>query len=222
MGPWIIAVWAFSGAAPQPEVSLTLVGNAGVLLSDGETSLLVDLPYVSGAFGYMAYDGEALRPRGTTLSVITHHHRDHFDPNLFMQRDDWLVVGPPSVTEGLPSSRVVRGDSVQVGAFAVVSIPTPHTPDHRSYRIRWRGRVFLFAGDTELPGPLEHSPPVDVFFLPPWLSCAEAGGRLPSAARRIAYHLSPAGDDRVCGDVEALPQGTVLSMAAASPEGSRP
>ncbi len=48
----------------SPTLSITIVGNAGVLLSDGATSLLVDLPYESGAFGYQTYDPSDLNPPG--------------------------------------------------------------------------------------------------------------------------------------------------------------
>lgn len=117
-------------------LDVTVVGNAGVVLSDGASSLLVDLPYESGAFGYMTYDPVALDPPGTVTSIITHDHADHFDPELFRRREGWRIFGPPSVTEGLPTGRVVEGDSVSLGAFDVVVIPAPHTADHRSYRRR--------------------------------------------------------------------------------------
>jgi L-ascorbate metabolism protein UlaG (beta-lactamase superfamily) len=134
------------------ELSIRLVGNAGVALSDGTTSVMVDLPYEPGAFGYMHYDPDALRPVGATVSVITHHHDDHFDAGLFLSRPGWRIIGPPSVTARLPLERVRSGDSVTVGAFTVIAIQSPHTDDHRSYRIRWRGRVLHFTGDTENSG----------------------------------------------------------------------
>jgi hypothetical protein len=46
--------------ARAQQLTVELVGNAGVVLSDGTTTLLVDLPYESGAFGYMRYDQDAL------------------------------------------------------------------------------------------------------------------------------------------------------------------
>lgn len=216
-------VVAFTSASTSPdpvteqnELAVTMVGNAGVVLSDGATSLLVDLPYESGAHGYMAYDPEALDPPGAVTSVITHHHTDHFDPALFLERDDWRILGPPSVTGGLSPTRVVEGDSVSLGAFEVVVVPTPHTADHRSYRIHWGGRVLHFTGDTEDPARLRDGPAIDVLFVTPWLSCA-AGLDVGSVARRrIAYHLNPRGTDRVCGEVEILPQGASFRIAAAS------
>lgn len=212
------AVACASTATPPTradQLTVTMVGNAGVVLSDGASSLLVDLPYESGAFGYMTYDPAALAPPGAVTSIITHDHADHFDPELLQQREDWRIVGPPSATAGLPSARVVEGDSVSIGAFEVVIVPTPHTADHRSYRIRWGGRVLHFTGDTEDDARLRDSPAIDVLFVTPWLSCA-AGLDVESVARRwIAYHLSPRGTDRVCGEVEILPQGTSFGIGAA-------
>lgn len=200
--------------AEQNELAVTMVGNAGVVLSDGATSLLVDLPYESGAHGYMTYEPAALNPPGAVTSTITHHHTDHFDPVLFLERDDWRILGPPSVTGGLPPARVIGGDSVSLGAFEIVVVQTPHTADHRSYRIRWGGRVLHFTGDTEDAAHLHDSPAIDVLFVTPWLSCTADLDVEAVAARQIAYHLNPRGADRVCGEVEILPQGASFTIEA--------
>ena len=201
-------------AVQDPELGVELVGNAGVILSDGVTSLLVDLPYEPGAFGYQRYDPALLRPAGEAVSVITHHHRDHFAPDLFLPRVGWRVIGPPSAVATVPTDRVVAGDSVAVGAFQVVALRTPHTGDHRSYRIRWRGRVLHFTGDTEDAAALLAGPPLDLLFLTPWLACTLAdAGRPAAAARAILYHRNPDGSDRHCGSAEPLPQGTRIALA---------
>jgi len=209
--PWLVAALLW---APDPDVlRLTLVGNAGVLLTDGETSLLVDLPYESGYSGYEEYRFGDLAPEGRVVSVITHHHADHFDPELFRARDGWELIGPESVTGGLEPGAVLAGDSVVVGRFHVVALGTPHTPDHRSYRVRWGGRIFHFTGDTEDPSSLRASPPLDVLFITPWLSCAAERADIPLPAdRAIAYHLRAAGGDRVCASAEVLEQGTSFDV----------
>lgn len=186
-----------------PELSIQLIGNAGVVLSDGTTSLLVDLPYEPGAFGYAHYDPRALRPAGTVVAVITHDHRDHFEPALFLSHAGWRIIGPPSVTAELPQERILDGDSVTVDAFAVIAIPTPHTEDHRSYRIRWRGRVLHFAGDTDDASTIPAEPRLDILFVTPWLSCSPNRTRAVAPTRVVLYHQRPDGSDRVCGPVEA-------------------
>jgi glyoxylase-like metal-dependent hydrolase (beta-lactamase superfamily II) len=186
------------------------------VLSDGVTSLLLDLPYEPGAFGYQRYDPARLQPAGEVVAVITHHHRDHFAPDLFLPRPGWRVIGPPSAVAVVPPGRVTAGDSVAVGAFQVVAVPTPHTDDHRSYRIRWRGRVLHFTGDTEYGAALLAGPRVDLLFLTPWLACTlEAAGRAPATARAVLYHRNPDGSDRRCGSAEPVRQGTRFTMPPA-------
>ncbi len=201
---------------PSDTLRMTMVGNAGVLLTDGSTSLLVDLPYQSGAFGYDSYRPDALDPPGDVVSVITHHHLDHFDPDLFEARAAWRVVGPESVTRSLPQERVIPGDSIRLGEFDVVVLPTPHTADHRSYRIRWRNRLLHFVGDTESPDELIAGPRSDVLFITPWLACTAAErGHVDLAELTLGYHLQRRGRDRICGEVEVLPQGASVFVVEA-------
>jgi predicted RecA/RadA family phage recombinase len=162
----------------------------------------------------MHYDPARLQPAGTTVSVITHDHEDHFDPSLFVARTAWRIIGPPSVTRSLPPERVLTGDSVVVGAFSIVAVRTPHTSDHRSYRVRWRGRVLYFTGDTE-QGTLASSPHLDVLFLTPWLQCALTdAGQVVSWDRAVLYHRQSDGSDPVCGSAEALEQGAHFVLPA--------
>lgn len=196
-------------------LDVEMVGNAGVVLTDGTTSLLIDLPYEPGAFGYMDYDPVGLEPPGEVVSVITHHHADHFDAALFAQRPTWRLVGPSSVAARVAPDRVLGGDSVQVGAFAIIAIRTPHTDDHRSYRIRWRGRVLFFTGDTEDPAAVPSEPRIDVLFVTPWLNCAlTRSGRSESWDRSVTYHLRPDGTDQTCGVSELLEQGARFEIVS--------
>ena len=210
-----IVMASLSSVGQAQELTVHFVGNAGVVLTDGDTSLLVDLPYESGAFGYMRYDPALLRPVGTTISVITHDHRDHFDPDLFLPQSSWLIIGPPSVTTRVPPERVLLGDSVRIGAFDIVAIPTPHTPDHQSYRIRWRGRIFHFTGDTEDATAVPSSPYLDVLFVTPWLHCSlRSARRSASWDRAVLYHRRTDGSDTICGSADLLEQGAQFTMPA--------
>ena len=61
----ILLVAAVIAAVAQPiELEVRFTGNGGVLLSDGVTSVLVDVPYQSGAFGYMEYAIDSVQPVG--------------------------------------------------------------------------------------------------------------------------------------------------------------
>lgn len=208
-GPIMIGLALLAAAAITADtLTVHLVGNAGVILTDRTTTLLVDLPYRSGAFGYQTYDPTTLPVTGDAVSVVTHAHLDHFEPALFGPTR-WRIIASSQVTRGLPADRVLDADSVQVGAFGIVAVPTPHTDGHRSYRVRWRSRVLYLPGDTEDAGALARQPPLDVLFLTPWLACTVEGGSVAvRAGRRILYHLAPDGSDRSCGDAERPPPGT--------------
>lgn len=215
-GLFVVVLVALPFIRVAPELKITMVGNAGVFLSDGDSSLLIDLPYESGAYGYMTYEPSNLNPPGIVAAIITHDHADHFDPSLFVERGDWRIIGPPSVTDTLPSDRVIPGDSVSLGAFTVVVLPTHHTEDHRSYRIYWRGRILHFSGDSEVVDHLSDIDNLDLLFITPWLSCmATEAGLLGIADRTIAYHLLPDGGDTLCGDPDTLPQGSSFKLSPA-------
>jgi L-ascorbate metabolism protein UlaG (beta-lactamase superfamily) len=210
-----IAMSSLLALAPlQDTLEIRLVANAGVALSDGETTLLVDLPYRPGAHGYAVYDPEAIAVTGRVVSVITHEHEDHFDPDLFLATD-WELIGGPAVAAPVPASRVLPGDSVQVGAFSVIALATEHIPEHRSYRIRWRDRVIFLTGDAEDPAALAGQPALDVLFTSPWLSCALAGSGVAFEAERVVgYHLDPGGSDRFCRRPFPLDEGDSILLPA--------
>lgn len=218
--PLLALLLLVAAPAAGQGLQVEFVGNEGVVLSDGEVSLLVDLPYRPGAYGYEEYDPAALQPEGRVISVVTHHHVDHFDPQLFLVREGWEFFGPPSAAAVLPRARVVAGDTLQVGAFRVASIATEHTPDHRSYLVEWNGRRIVFVGDTNDPSFLAGLPAVDLLFVTPWLACAmvEAGISM-DLDRGIYYHRRPDGSDRWCGGFEQLEQGTSFQLEAVPTEG---
>lgn len=199
--------------APSDSLQVRFVGNAGFEVSDGATTLLVDLPYESGAFGYMNYDFAALHPAGHVVSVITHRHADHFEPGLF-QATTADIVGPEEVTDAFAPTRVLEGRIVMVGDFRIQRFPTPHRDtEHYSYLIDWRGQRLYFVGDTEDPTHLLSTEGLDVVFLTPWLSCAveEAGGA-PNADKVVLHHHSPDQRSRVCGEPDVLEQDEVFTI----------
>ncbi len=59
-----VLVTTLFASGQADSLTIRYVANAGVELSDGATTLLVDLPYVSGAFDLMTYDPSALAPAG--------------------------------------------------------------------------------------------------------------------------------------------------------------
>lgn len=175
---------------PPQELTATFIGNAAVQISDGETTLVSDFPYQSGAFGYMAYDRSTFAPTTPVTLIISHQHADHWSPSA--RRDDgWRVLGPAAVVSGLARNAVVpMAPEVAVGAATVAPIRTSHANlEHYSYRVSWRGLRLYFTGDTEDPSPLLAESDLDVAFVTPWLLKAvlARAGRMP-ARQVVVYH----------------------------------
>jgi L-ascorbate metabolism protein UlaG (beta-lactamase superfamily) len=198
------------------ELRIRFIGNEGFELSDGETTILTDLPYQPGASDYMLYDPEALDPQGRVISLITHRHADHFDKALFLERD-WSIIGPAEVTDRLPAERVIAlSEAIKVGAFTVRPHRTGHSDvEHYSYLVMWRGRRMYFVGDTENPSHLLSVPKLNVAFLTPWLGCtAGAFGRRIDAERIVLYHHRESEGTRGCFDAQVMEQGESFTLTA--------
>ena len=152
MGPLLLLAVAF--IADADTLDIRFVGNAGFVISDGTVSLVTDLPYQSGAFGYMTYDLADVRPPGRVVAIITHRHDDHFDPNSFLTTG-WEIVGPREVTDHLPADRVIPlGSEVSVGQFTIIPLRTPrrklHTQMRRRRQHQGHGGVTAGSGSYEL------------------------------------------------------------------------
>ncbi len=200
------------------ELRIRFIGNEGFELSDGETTILTDLPYRPGAFGYMRYDPEALDPRGQVTSLITHRHADHFDEALFLERD-WSIIGPVEVTDRLPADRVIPlSEAIEVGAFTIRAHRTAHSDvEHYSYLVTWHGLRLYFVGDTENPSHLLSVPKLTVAFLTPWLGCtAGAFARGIDAERMVLYHHHDGEGTRGCFEAEVMEQGESFTLSAPS------
>ncbi len=211
-----------TASSPAPQVAalqIRFIGNEGFELSDGETTILTDLPYQPGAFNYMQYDPGTLDPQGRVVSLITHRHADHFDEALFLERD-WDIIGPVEVTARLPAGRVVvMSEAIEVGAFTVRPHRTAHSDvEHYSYLVTWHGLRFYFVGDTENPGHLLSVPKLKVAFVTPWLGCtAGAFGREIDAERIVLYHQAEGEGTRGCFDAQVMEQGESFTLTAPTP-----
>lgn len=195
--------------ASSDTLHIRFVGNAAFELSDGTTTLLMDFPYESGAFGLTTYEFAAVDPRGFVVSVITHGHADHFDRGLFLGQD-WLIVGPKEVTAQLAPERVIPlTDTVSVGSFRIVRYETPHAEmEHYAYLVLWGDRRLYFTGDTDDPSNLLAMQGLDVAFVTPWLTCEVAArdGRIQTEALILQHHYEGM-DERVCLEPRIPSQG---------------
>jgi hypothetical protein len=95
----------------------------------------------------------------------------------------------------------------------MVVIPSSHTVDHRSYRVRWQGRVLHFPGDTDQVNAVPGDQHIDVLFVTPWLQCALTGAdRTVTWSRAVVYHRQVDGSDRICGVAELMDQGAQFKL----------
>jgi L-ascorbate metabolism protein UlaG (beta-lactamase superfamily) len=188
---WLLA--AAAASAPAGQLKMTFIGNAAVHLTDGQTTLVTDFPYRSGAFGYMTYEMKRLPPLEGAAVLITHAHADHFAPELFRPRA-MKLIGPPQLARAVPGGQeAAPGKPVRHGDFEILAFVTPHGQvekvEHSSYLVTWRGRKLYFSGDTESDEALLKMRGLDVAFVSPWLLFGAAkNGKRVDAKKIIVYH----------------------------------
>lgn len=164
----LIATWAWGGS-----LTFTFVGNEAFHITDGNTTLLSDFPYRSGAFGYMEYDRQRIPPVADGVSLITHSHADHWSKKLF-EESDYKVIASEGVTKRISPERVVpfsKSTAMKYKDLSVEAIEMPHamSPEHFSYLVTWHGLRLYFPGDTETPADMLKQKDIDVMFITPWL-----------------------------------------------------
>jgi hypothetical protein len=191
-GSLLVAVLLLASApvSGSEALSARFVGNQAFEITDGQTTLLTDFPYQSGAFDYMTYDGGELRPRERALCLITHRHADHFEASL-VARIGCRVFGPPDVLALLPkASAVAVSPPVRLWGMTITPVKTDLAKvQHFSYLVEWKGVRLYFTGDTESTKELAAQGPLDALFISPWLlDAARRAGTLPESARVIVYH----------------------------------
>jgi L-ascorbate metabolism protein UlaG (beta-lactamase superfamily)/pimeloyl-ACP methyl ester carboxylesterase len=185
-----------------PVLTVTLVGNAAVRLSNGTLTLFTDFPYRSGAFRYMTYSPSQIPAEGNVATIITHRHDDHVEVKT-LQGLAWRVIGPKEVTRDLAPASVVLANAASTidPDLKVEAIPTPHAKiEHYSYVVEWHGRRFYFSGDTEDPASVLNQKGLDFAFVTPWVfEAVRSRGARIDAARVVIYHHFTA--ERVAGCV---------------------
>ncbi len=191
----LAATLAYASRPAQDELELQFIGNAAFRITDGQTTLLTDFPYKSGASGTMEYRMEDVGPTPDGVSLITHDHADHWDPALF-RKMALKVIAPPAITKGLPADRVIPwSDAMAYKGIEVKPIATPHAAPHVSYLVVWHGVRMFFTGDTEDPQPVLAQSRLDALFATPWLikSLSKTGQKLDTALLVVQHHT--AGED---------------------------
>jgi L-ascorbate metabolism protein UlaG (beta-lactamase superfamily) len=169
LGFLFAAASLMAAAGPAP-LRATFIGNMSFAITDGTTTLYTDFPYESGYGGYMTYDFAAVPKAPGALCLVTHGHRDHFDPPLFAKMDAMLIA-PPDVEARVPRDRAIPfAPKMRYRDVAIEALETPHArTGHASYLVTWHGLRLYFTGDTESVDRLLAMKNLDYAFVSPWL-----------------------------------------------------
>jgi L-ascorbate metabolism protein UlaG (beta-lactamase superfamily) len=205
-----LALLLTGAAAHRPALDARFIGNMAFAISDGNVTLMTDFPYQSGYSRYNTYaPSEIKSATPITLALITHRHRDHWDPSLFAGTN-WKAAGPADVVSALPADRLqpLRFPRTTFNGIEIEPMQSPHPGvGHYSYVVTWHGRRLYFSGDTESTDTLAAARNLDVAFLSPWLyrSALERNVRI-DARRVVIYHHEAGEQVPQCRDNCSVPK----------------
>ena len=208
-----------SPVAPGGELTVTFIGNMAFHITDGETALLSDFPYQSGAFGYMKYEMADVPPIKDGLSLITHWHTDHWSLPLFAAMDTKLIAPDDVVAKIDDAARVIKIAPGAPAAFRGMTIEAAKTihrlaPSHYSYIVTWHGKRLYFTGDTESPEYILDAKNIDVMFLSPWLIRTIERQKLSLDAKTlVVYHQKETEEIPPFQDYKRMKQGESFTVA---------
>ncbi|WP_171045690.1 MBL fold metallo-hydrolase [Pseudoalteromonas rubra] len=148
-------------------------GNAGVRVSSGEHSVLIDVLFGPHTFFTSLSNSEfdAMHSRSAAVAMATHQHDDHFTPARalrYLQRHpSTMMLGPPQVVEALNGqvdaerlhTRVLtayQSQRYELNGVKVTMMHFPHMAPHAdtvqnyAYLVEINGWTVLHVGDGEL------------------------------------------------------------------------
>ncbi len=142
-------------------LTLKWLGQAGYLLSDGETTICID-PYLSDVVNRVAGRARSypapIAPADLRCDVMicTHDHLDHIDIDAIpeMNKEHMTFYAPASSGDKLRSLGVVdprpfdEGDSFTRGRFHVRGVYADHTTDTVGVVITYEDTTLYFTSDT--------------------------------------------------------------------------
>lgn len=176
-------------------LTVTALGNAGVKLENAAGRVYID-PYFQEAPGV---GGRPFLTADDTdsadLILVTHGHRDHFDPEetrAAAKKTGAVVAGPRRVIlalqDFLPPGQLVQlePDEEQkppatvtktIGRVDVTAFRTYHGRNHNSYLLDMDGVRVYHDADNEFTQPLDRRAlgRIDLLLLCPWAG-SDAGG----------------------------------------------
>lgn len=174
------------------DIEIKFIGNAAleIELTDS-TSLFVDFPYHSGAYGYMEYDFEESYGNKKGIALFTHRHRDHYSKKQL--KSTQLESIYPSYLGGINRAKLSSAESkygVEIKGFK-----TKHawTWGHYSYWLSTQNHQIFITGDIESFDEIRtqvEGKALDVFIVSDWLfvDMKEKGERIDAKEVLIYHH----------------------------------
>ena len=176
------------------KITIKLLGNCGLFMTDGKLNLYVDFPYTSGAHDYMTYNPEVLDSlQAHAVFLFTHGHSDHYNRKLFKKTNQKLY-GPWQVKFLMSKKRKYKlaelNDSLP--GFSITAYKTKHgfSFKHLSYLVEWNNKRIFISGDTHLADTLVSVRNLDLVFAAPWEMYDAMDRKLKIDSKKIIiYHL---------------------------------
>lgn len=175
------------------QVSIRLIANCGMSLSDGRSTIYVDFPYKSGFWIYPEYPKAELQQlKDSAIYLFTHKHPDHYSIRQVKRarkKKHGSTYGPWNIKKMEQLHQSLSDFSIQV--FQTKHL---HCFHHCSYLITWHGKKIFLSGDTEHADTIALQKDLDWAFVPAWLLIDAVNKKIKINATDVGiYHLS-AGD----------------------------
>jgi len=177
--------------AQENKVTIRFIGNCGLHMTDGTTTIYTDFPYKSGAYGYMKFSKAELDSiQANSIFIFTHIHADHYSGKNM--RSILKEKGSKKFTPR--RMKKLKKHAKKIPDFDIQIIKTKHrfSLKHVSYLITWHGKKIFLSGDTESAQTAGELKDIDWAFIPSWilLDAKEKNIQI-DAKRKAVYHLYP-------------------------------
>lgn len=173
------------------EIKIKFIGNCGLQLTDGKSTLYVDFPYKSGAYNYMTYELSVLDSiPDNAYFLFTHTHADHYSKRIVKR----MIKLHKGKAYGSWNAKKHVELSNSFDDFKIESIKTKHrfTTKHYSYLITWHGKRIFLSGDTESAETIVNYKQLNWAFVPTWIIMDAKAKQLKIEAEKFGiYHLYP-------------------------------
>jgi len=173
------------------EIKIRFIGNCGLHMTDGQTSIYFDFPYKSGAYGYMTYHQKELDSivENSTF-IFTHKHKDHYSAKNMNE----IIKNKNGRKFTQWQTKKLKDFAKATPEFDIEILKTKHrfSIRHRSYVVTWQGKKIYLSGDTENAETIAMIKGIDWAFIPYWILIDAAEKGLKIDAQKIGvYHLYP-------------------------------